>query len=235
MVCSKCATILPDDSQFCLKCGQAVNGSAKTTLLVTNGAPATKAGTTPEATAVPRWAPTPRRPWSRITVWILGVVLLLGFLWAASSNHPFAQQLREYAGSHTEAVGETVFSVKPRSFSSYKFTVPPGAANVVVSGQFSATGGSENDVEVYVLTDDAFVTLRSGYAASTYYDSGRVSQSNFQATLPFGGGAYYLVFDNRFSLRTPKLIHAVSTLHYNNWWPEILVRLREKILNALGM
>jgi hypothetical protein len=161
--------------------------------------------------------------------------VLLGILWVASSNHPVAQQLREYAGSHTEGVGETVFLVKPRTLSSYKFTVPPGAANVVVSGQFSAAGGSENDVQVYVLTDDNFVTLRSGYAAGTYYDSGRVAQSNINVALPFGGGAYYLVFDNRFSLQTPKTVHAVVTLHYNNWWPEILLRLREKILNALGM
>jgi len=141
--------------------------------------------------------------------------------------------LREYAGSHNEAVGEAALSVKPRSFSSYKFTVPPGAANVVVSGQFNATGSPENDVEVYVLNDDDFVTLKSGYAANSFYDSGRVAQSTINVALPFGAGTYYLVFDNRFSPRTPKTIHAAVTLHYNNWWPEILLRLREKILNAL--
>ncbi len=233
MVCSKCSTSLPDGSQFCLKCGQAVKGSANGTATVPS-APATGAGTAiGAAAALPR-----SRRGPRFAAWIFGAALLLGILWAAGSNNPVAQQLREYAGSHTEAVGDTVFLVKPRSFSAYKFTVPPGSANVVVSGQFSATGGAEhsdNDVQVYVLSDDAFVTMRSGYAASTYYDSGRAIQSNINADLPFGGGAYYLVFDNRFSLRTPKTIHAVATLHYNNWWPEFLLRLRERGLNALDM
>jgi hypothetical protein len=221
VLCSQCATVLPEGSQFCLKCGQAVPAST---------APAVEPART-------RATPPPKRRAGRrpgIAIWILGAALLGSILWVATSNHPFAQQLREYAGSHNEAVGPTAFSVKPRSFTFYKFTVPAGATNVILSGQFTASGSLENDVEVYVLNDDDFVTLRSGYSANNYYDSGRVAQSDINAALPFGGGAYYLVFDNRFSPRTPKTIHAAVTLHYNNWWPEILLRLREKILTALN-
>jgi hypothetical protein len=118
--------------------------------------------------------------------------------------------------------------VNSRSFASYKFNIPASTTNVEVSGEFSAAGGADNEIEVYVLADDAFVTWRSGYAANVLYDSGRVDHGSIEATLPAGVGSYYLVFDNRFSQRTGKTVQANVALRYKKWLPDWLLYLKEK-------
>src|ERR1700676_2792639 len=52
MFCSKCATSLPDDAQFCLKCGHALTGTLNTNIPTT---PSPEAKTEP---LVPPAAPT---------------------------------------------------------------------------------------------------------------------------------------------------------------------------------
>ncbi len=213
--CSNCGAELPDGSLFCLKCGQAVNAAANSTAAATEAA---KAARKAEARA----RKPARYPKPRIAIWFVVLVLLLVAWWVSFAAIP-----------HTETITETPFSVNSHSFSSFRFTVPPGATNVVVSGQFSATGGSANDVEVFVLTDDAFAAWQGGYSTNMYYDSGRVTQSSINAALPPGAGTYYLVFNNKFSLRTAKAVEAVATLRYSRWWPDFLLHLKEKLWSGL--
>jgi hypothetical protein len=147
----------------------------------------------------------------------LVLLLLLGIWWTASGDH--AQQLQRYVSrSHTEDITPPTFSVKSHGFSYYKFDVPTGATDVVASGQFSTTGGPGNEVEVYLLTDAAFISWQYGYSPTMYYSSGRVTQGDVKAALPSGAGTYYLVFNNNFSPQTAKAVQAVITVHYNRWW-----------------
>ena len=118
---------------------------------------------------------------------------------------------------HTESVIDKNFSVGAQSFSSYKINVPKGASGVKLSGQFGTS--SSGDIEVYLLTDDAFVDWRNGFATRTFYDSGRVAEGKFEAELPRGAGAYYLIFSNKFSRRQAATVQASATLHYHLWWP----------------
>ena len=216
MLCSSCAEILPDDAHFCLKCGQSVERT------VVSSGPSRKPATAAR-TIKPR-----RKP--RTAIWLFLLLLMVAIWWAANSNNTAAQQLRVLAtGAHAATITEKNFVVGSHSFSFYKFSVPPGAVNVFVSGQFSATGSPENEVQVYVLTDDAFVTWRNGYAINPYYDSGKVSQGAIHAALPVGAGTYYLVFNNNFSLKTPKAVQADVTLHYNTWWPDWLFHIKDKL------
>ncbi len=218
MLCSKCAEFLPDDARFCLQCGQAVDRTAVT------AAPASKSPASKRTTQPAR----PRKP--RSPIWVFLLLLLVAIWWAASSDNTVAQQFRDLAsGAHTEAITEKSFVVGPRSFSSYKFTVPSGAVNVSVSGQFNATGSPENEVQVLVLSDDAFVTWHNGFAITPYYDSGKVGQGTIRAALPTGDGAYYLVFSNNFSAKATKAVQADVTLHYNTWWPEWVFHLKDKL------
>ena len=216
MLCKECGANLPDGAQFCVDCGR---GTSETPNEGAN-----------EARAVSR-----SRLMFRIAIWFLVPFVVLAVWWAANAVSPGAQQLREvFTPLHTETVTEKTFSVNSHSFASYKFTVPSGTTDVVVNGEFSATGDPDNDVEVFILADDAFVTWRSGYSASTIYDSGRVTHGNIDGTLPAGVGSYYLVFDNRFSSRTAKAIHADVTLRYQKWLPDWLLYLKEKLRDLVN-
>jgi len=155
--------------------------------------------------------------------------------WATSGDIPAAQQLQKlFTTSQTEAIIPATLSVNPHSFSAYKFTVPASASNVVVSGEFKATGGSTNEVEVHVLADAAFAAWQSGYSTNTYYSSGRVSQGDINAVLPPGAGTYYVVFNNKFSPRMAKSVQADVNLRYSRWLPDWMLKLKEQFWTPLG-
>jgi len=175
----------------------------------------------------------------RITIWLILLVLLGAGSWALISDDPYAQELRdEVTGAETQTIVETPFSVKAHSFAYFKFTVPPGAVSVTVTGQFSANGDAEknpdNNIEAYILTDSAFVLWGKGYATSTHYESGQVAQGVLNIDLPTGSGIYYLVFNNKFSQRTTKTVHATALLHYKTWIPEWLLRMKDRFWTSLG-
>jgi len=206
--CEECGAELLDGSQFCLSCGHGAGS-----------------GTIPEASAT--GVPVSRII-LRFVIWFFVPFLVLAGWWVSTTVSPVAQQVRDWITPvHTETVTEKTFSVNSRNFASYKFSVPSSTTNVEVSGEFSATG-ADNQIAVYVLADDAFVTWRSGYSANMLYDSGRVDHGAIEATIPAGAGSYYLVFDNRFSQRTGKTINANVTLRYKKWLPDWLLYLKEK-------
>jgi ribosomal protein L40E len=234
--CSKCGATLPDEAQFCLKCGKSVSLPLKE--------PVKSEGPVVEL------AP-PRVKKRRIVLWVLLGLLLGGFLWAATSDSPFAQGIQELVGwKHDQTILETPFSVSAHNFRYYKFDLPEGSTNVSIIGQFTASssdkkagapkskamGESEdNDVEVYVLSEPAFAVWQNGYATSSVYESGRVSQGTMQAELPAGAGVYYLIFSNKFSSKTVKSINATVLLRYKSWLPESFRRTKERFWNWVGL
>lgn len=221
MLCNQCTEYLPDDAKFCLKCGQPV-GTVKVDAIPLNRPMAARKEKSPRAR---------RSSWTVILLFTLAL-LLMGW-WSATSTTTIAQQIREIAsGAHTEAITEKTFTVSAHSFSSYKFSVSSGAVNVTVNGQFTGKDVAGNEVQVYVLSDDAFVTWRNGYAISPYYDSGKVVQGGIHAELPVGEGTYYLVFNNNFSVKTAKTVQADVSLHYNTWWPDWLFHIKDKLGTA---
>ncbi len=244
--CSRCKANLPDDSQFCLKCGQPVP-------LPANNAALAAAPVVLPAGVAPMRAPRPRR----ITLWLLSLVLLGIVLWAANSESPAAQQVQEFVRwSHAQTIVDTSVSVNPRGFSSTKFTVPPGALNVSITGEFSATAASRrgngkkvekagdrgNDlaeagdpvIEAYVLTDAAFAVWSSGYSTRTLYESGPIAGTIINAPLPAGAGVYHLVFSNKNSSRA-KTVHATVLMLYKSWMPDAVVRLKDRFWNWTGL
>ncbi len=111
---------------------------------------------------------------------------------------------------------------------------------MAVVGQFKATAGSttggpaNNDIEVHVLAEAAFAAWQSGYATNTYYSSGRVSQGDINAVLPPGAGAYYVVFNNKFSPRTAKTVQIDLDLRYSQWLPDWVLKVKEQFWSPLG-
>src|SRR6266568_8500400 len=80
----------------------------------------------------------------------------------------------------------------------------PNATNVSVIGHFTASGGTGNDIRCFVVDEDGFANIKNGHPARTYYNSDQVTQAQIQGVLPNRPGTYYLVFDNRYSVITPK-------------------------------
>jgi hypothetical protein len=232
LACTNCGANLPQGSQFCLKCGQALPATETSSAIEVPPTVVVSSRSLPRETVRPRLQ---RRQRPRIFLWLLVLMLPLGMWWATSSDMPAAQHVRSlFTTSETEAIIPANLSVSSHSFSAYKFTVPASASNVVVSGQFKATGGSTNDVEVVVLADAAFATWQSGYSTNTYYSSGRVSQGDINAALPQGAGTYYVVFSNKFSPRTAKVVQADVNLRYDRWLPDWALKLKEQFWTPLG-
>jgi len=233
--CTKCQTELPAGSKFCLKCGQPVPLSPEI-----SAGPSIFCDCGTKLPAGSFFCPMcgkavnvgPNHPLSpklrrrkhpaRFAIWLLVPALLAaGAWWAATSDNENAQQFRKFITmAHSETIASPVFSVKARGYSSYKFMVPFGTANAAVSGEFTATGDSSSEIEVYVFKDDGFVNWQYGYSPSSYYSSGRVRQADIKATLP-GPGTYYVVFNNNFSPRTTKSVQADVTLNYSKLWPHL--------------
>jgi len=232
--CSKCGATLPDEAQFCLKCGKPVSSPPKEPVLKI------------EEPVVEIGPPVKRR---RVVLWSLLALFLIAILWAAGSDNPFAQGFQELVGwKHDQAILVTPFTVSAHNFRYYKFDLPEGSMNVSIVGQFTASSadkkpanakpnadGIDNDIEVYVLSEPAFAVWQNGYATSSVYESGRVSQGTMQAELPAGAGVYYLIFSNKFSPKTVKNVNSTVLLRYKSWLPESLRRIKERFWNWVGL
>jgi hypothetical protein len=70
--------------------------------------------------------------------------------------------------------------------------------------RFRAQGGSRNDIQVMIMDADNFENWKNGNSADTYYNSGRKTVGSFDVTL--GKGTYFSVFNNNYSLITPKAV-----------------------------
>ena len=237
--CSKCGASLPDEAQFCLKCGKPVSSPAKNTAVVESLPPAEIA--------------RPRRK-RRVLLWILLAILAGVILWAITSDSPGAQQVQEFVGwKQDRIILDSAFSVGPHTFRYYKFALPEGSVNVAVVGQFKSAADSQsavnrknqpsdknkdkdsdNSIEVYVLTEPAFTVWQNGYATSSLYESGKVAEGTVQAEVPAGAGIYYLVFSNKSAPKTPKAVHATVVLRYKSWLPDWFRRMKGRFWDWVG-
>jgi hypothetical protein len=237
--CAKCGATLPDEAQFCLKCGKPISLPPKSPAVVEELPPEIR---------------QPRRTRPMI-VGILLAVLAALILWAGMSDSPTAQAVQEFVGwKHDRIILDEPFSVGPHTFRYYKFALPEGSVNVAIVGQFTSaadnsTAGShrdaartknkekediDNNVEVYVLTDSAFTVWQNGYATSALYESGKVAEGTVQADVPAGAGIYYLVFSNKSAPKMAKAIHATVLLRYKSWLPEWFRVMKGRILDWIG-
>ncbi len=130
MFCQKCGKEIPDGSEFCPKCGVALTGSANK----------------PETKKSPRW----------ILYLALGaLVFVLAAYWAARSNSNQETPTQAQAPqAHSVSIVNSAITVDADSYVSYQFQVPANAKTVALNGHFTATGGSGNDIEAFLLNGD---------------------------------------------------------------------------------
>ena len=203
MFCTKCATDLQDDSQFCRKCGQPQQRGVS----VGGGLGVAPAAIPPQ----PKSNPAVRIP-------VIVGILLIGFAgWFMSYLNQQARVNAVHQPSiqlHRYTIGTGTLTANPANYTFYPLEVPVGATNVRMQGHFSASGGAGNDVEVFLMNQDEYTNWQNRHATGTFYKSGRVTVGDVNVTLPEGAGKYYLVFNNRFSLFSQKVVAQNITLTY---------------------
>ncbi len=107
---------------------------------------------------------------------------------------------------------DTAFAVPAKQVMTYKFNADSKGGRV--RGRFRATGGSGNDIEVYILDKNGYENWQNGHKVKTYYNSGRITVADIDVTL--GKGQYILIFSNRFSSSTPKAVEAQVSLTWED-------------------
>jgi hypothetical protein len=136
---------------------------------------------------------------------------------ASISRPEFQPQSQLHYIPSTNTIINGALTVNATAYSWYQFAVPNGVTGVSVNGHFTASGGKGNDIIAYIMDEDGFVNFKNGHPANTYYNSGKITQGSVGATLPNTSGTYYLVFDNRYSLITPKAVQVNAVLTYTQF------------------
>jgi zinc-ribbon domain len=206
--CSTCGTETSDDSQFCRKCGKGLAVSA-----TSSGA---------GAAVAPARIPDPPKPKPlvRAPFLIAGALLLLLLIYGYNASqranpNPAVNPIdRIVKQQRTVTVKNPSLSIRPLNFAYFKLDVPAGATSVNIHGNFTASGGLTNDVEVFLLSADDFVNWQNGHAAKTLYNSGKVTVGTLNINLPADAGTYYLVFNNRFAILAQKTVLVDAALTY---------------------
>jgi hypothetical protein len=120
------------------------------------------------------------------------------------------------ADTHATNIVNGLITVNAGYYEYYPFYVPSGAANVQIQGGFTASGGSGNDIVVMIMDSTSFINWRNGHQVNVYYNSGQLTTSNFDVSLPSGSGSYYLVYSNTFSLISQKNVNTQVNLSYKS-------------------
>lgn len=168
-----------------------------------------------------------KRSKRHLILWIFLVLLLAAIVWIAISANPFAAGLREIAGDKPDqTVLERTFSLAPRGFRYYTFSLPAGSSQVALVGEFSAVvegagpESAESAIELLVLSEAAFAIWQKGESTTSVYNSGRVSHANVHAEMPAEAGVYYAVFSNKLSTSAGRKVTASLRLHSRSWLPD---------------
>jgi hypothetical protein len=207
--CPKCGTEHPDDSQFCRKCGRGIAVAATSSGAAAAVAPALIPETRREVNT-----PKPVR-----TPYVIARVLLLVFVvcgYSASQRttpNPAANP-RIVKQQRTTTINNPNLHINALNFSYFKLIVPSGATSVLLHGDFTASGGLSNGIEVFVMSENDFVNWQNGHSEMTFYKIGKVTVGTLNVNLPADAGTYYLVFSNKSSLLTQRDVLVDAALTY---------------------
>lgn len=114
---------------------------------------------------------------------------------------------------HTLIIVNSMVRVEPGQYGYYTFNVPSDASNALVSGTFTAGGGSGNDIKVDILDEQNFINYKNNHQGNAYYSSGQVTVGNISVKVP-PGQTLYIVYDNTFSAVFSKEITTSVSLTY---------------------
>ncbi|CAG0996333.1 hypothetical protein METP3_02986 [Methanosarcinales archaeon] len=99
--------------------------------------------------------------------------------------------------------------VKSGEYVYYQLSIPSQAS---VSGDFTAFGGSGNDIDIFILDETAYTNWINKHSVSTYYNSGQMTTGSITTSLP--AGKYYLIYSNTFSTFSDKNVKTNLDVSY---------------------
>jgi hypothetical protein len=109
-------------------------------------------------------------------------------------------------------------SVPARNVTWKCFSVAASQNDPRVIGRFQAVGGSGNDVQMVVASEDEFNTWRTAHFGTLLYDSGKMTATGVDVLMP-GQGRYCAGFSNAFSARSAKSVNATINFEFSTWEP----------------
>lgn len=86
-----------------------------------------------------------------------------------------------------------------------------GKTNAKFRGNFSAQGGFGDDVKFYVFDKQNFIKWQRGHKNTPLDKSGKIHTYDFEFPIN-ASGTYYLVFDNKFSIVSDKIVDAIADI-----------------------
>ncbi len=101
-----------------------------------------------------------------------------------------------------------VFEVRPGQYYTTTFTVPESGARIV--GRFQAVSG--DNIQVHIVDADNYANFQHRNPFRSYYSSGKSYSGNLDVRL--APGAYYLVFENSYSIISKKVVQANVSMEY---------------------
>jgi hypothetical protein len=124
---------------------------------------------------------------------------------------PFSPSVRYIPKTDSIASGQIVVRHGGTVF--YRFTVTPQMRTPLVSGNFTASGGSGNDVQAVIADEMNYSNWANGHQASAFWTTqGPETTGQFEVQLR--PGTYYLAFSNRMSVLSDKYVFVNASLKY---------------------
>ncbi|MEM2139437.1 MAG: hypothetical protein QXJ74_09515 [Nitrososphaera sp.] len=143
---------------------------------------------------------------------IIAIIFMAGSLTGGTQVNPLSSYIPQ---ERRENVVNGIIGVQAGGYQAYPFFAPSGSTNVSVKGSFEASGGSGNDIRVFIVDSQSFTNWKNGHQVSTYYNSGQLTTDTLNESIPTGE-QMYLVFDNSFSTFTDKQVRTTIDLIYTN-------------------
>lgn len=114
--------------------------------------------------------------------------------------------------TYTINIVNAVITIRAGSYVAYPVSVTSEMENARLIGTFTASGGSGNDIKVYVMDETNYINWKNGHEAYCYYNSGKVTTGSF--TVYLSSGKYYVIYDNTFSIISDKEVSTRVDLEY---------------------
>jgi len=108
---------------------------------------------------------------------------------------------------HEVAIVRSTFRVDAAQTAYWSFKIPTYVVDGRIAGNAMAAGGAGNDIRLLVMTEQQFQLWQLNRQTQSLFDSGQ-RRSVVLSVRVNDPGTYYVVFDNRFSLVSPKNVSA---------------------------